>query len=881
MSAQRPLLWFLFGTLASVLPVTTVSAQNGGGASTLSSRQVQASALGGNRIEVDGDLNEPAWTTASWTAEFVQKDPAEGNPATNLTEVAFLFDEDALYIAARMQSAGPRDILAVTSRRDNPTNSERIIISLDTYQDRRTAYTFGVTATGVRFEYYHAGDSEFNRDYSFDPVWQAEARVDSAGWTAEMRIPFSQLRFNERAGQVWGLNMNRYIPSRNEDVYWVLVPKNETGWSSRMGTLAGIQDVRSRRRLELLPYSAANTTLRGNRDLDNPFDNGYNLKARAGGDLKMGLGPSLTLDATINPDFGQVEADPAEVNLSAVPTFFNERRPFFTEGANLLRGNGPAYFYSRRIGEAPRGFASGDYVDRPPVATILGAAKVTGRLASGTSIGVLAALTDQEYARVFDTTTQSESRTRIAPRAGYAVLRAQQEFGASASTIGASFTAVHRDIEAGSSLASLATRNAFTGGLDWTWRFNGGAYELGGSAGFSRVSGDSSVIGSIQRNSAHYFQRPDQDHVDYDAGRTSLTGYFAALRFNKNTGRHWLYSLNASAESPAFELNDAGRLGAADDIDLQAGLRYRENEPGRLFRSYGVALFGLVGWNFGGIRQYNGVDLELGSMLHNFMSANLSVEVFPHALSDDRTRGGPLMRTAGTWNVNGGVQSSFSSNTRWRANGLFGRDDLDGHFYRLTGGLSIRPGSRWEISADPSLVWEKNGRQYITQRSNGPVETYGTRYIFGAVTRTTLSTQFRLNYAVNPDLTFELYAEPFAASGQYEGIGELSRPRTSDLRFYGTDGSTIVQDSDGEFTVTDGADQFTLAPNFNVLSFRSNVVLRWEWRPGSTLFLVWQQNRFASGDPTERSTFGNLWDTVSADGDNFFAVKVSYWIPVD
>lgn len=863
--------------IGGVLSAPAASAQN----ADTGARRVQATALAGGRVEVDGVLDETFWANAQWATDFLQKDPAEGVPATTRTQVAFFFDEDALYIGARMQSNGLSDIRAVTSRRDNPANSERIIVSLDTYLDRRTAYTFGVTATGVRFEYYHGGDSEFNRDYSFDPVWQAEARMDSAGWTAEMRIPFSQLRFNEREGQVWGLNMNRYIPSRNEDVYWVLVPKDETGWSSRMGTLEGIQGVRPRRRVEVVPYSAANTTLRGNRDLSNPFDNGYNLKARAGADFKMGLGSSLTLDATINPDFGQVEADPAEVNLSAVPTFFNERRPFFTEGANLLRGNGASYFYSRRIGEAPRGSASGDYVDRPPVATILGAAKITGRLASGTSIGILAALTDQEFARVFDTTTQAESRTKVAPRAGYAVLRAQQEFGASASTVGASFTAVHRDIAPGSSLASLATRDAYSGGLDWNLRFNGGAYEFGGSVGMSRVSGDTLIIATLQRNSAHYFQRPDQDHVDFDPTRTTLSGYFASVRFAKNSGRHWLYSVNGSAESPGFELNDAGRLGGADDVDWSAGLRYRENEPGTLFRSYSAAIFGLAGWNFGGIRQYNGVDLELGSTFKNFMNANLSVEVFPSALSDDRTRGGPLMRTAGGWNVNGGVQSSFSSSTRWRTSGVYARENLDGYFYRLSGGVSLRPSSRWELSVDPGLAWERNGRQYITQRANGPTETFNTRYIFGSVTRTTLSAQFRLNYAVNPDLTFELYAEPFAASGQYRHIGELSRPRTNDLREYGTDGSSIAQAPDGSFTIIDGADQFTLAPNFNVLSFRSNVVLRWEWRAGSTLFLVWQQNRFGTGDPTERSRFGNLWDTVTAEGDNFFAVKLSYWIPVD
>ncbi len=871
---------FLLGLVAAVAPAPAWS-QAVPGSNGSAPSQAQARALGEHSIEVDGRLDDAAWSTVRWVTGFVQKDPVEGAPATTGTEVGFLFSEDALYIGARMRSLGAGDIRAAVSRRDNPGNSERILFSLDSYQDRRTAYTFGVTATGVRFDYYHPSDSEFNRDYSFNPVWQAEARLDSTGWTAEIRIPFSQLRFNEGEEQVWGLNINRYIPTRDEDLYWVLVPKSETGWSSRMGVLSGIRDVRPRRRIELAPYSAANTTIRGDRDRNDPFDNGYNLKARVGGDLKMGLGPSLTLDATINPDFGQVEADPAEVNLSAVPTFFDERRPFFTEGANLLRGNGPAYFYSRRIGESPRGPAFGHYVDRPPTATILGAAKITGRLASGTSIGILTALTDQEFARVFDTASQSEGRTQVAPRAGYAVLRAQQEFGASASTLGASVTAVHRDLEAGSVLASLSPRDAFSGGLDLNLRFQGGAYELSGSAGASRVSGDSTVIAALQRNQSHYFQRPDQDHVTYDPTRRSLTGFFGSLRFAKNSGRHWTYSLQGSAESPAWEINDAGRLGTSDDFDWFANIRYRENQPGPLFRTYSVALFGFAGWNFGGIRQYTGLDLELSGTFHNFMTANVSVEAFPGADSDNLTRGGPLMRTAGEWNVNASLESSFSANTRWRVSGLAGDDNLGGYFRRLNGRLSLRPSSRWEVSVDPSVVQSRNSRQYISQRPNGPAETFGTRYIFGAVSRTTWAAQFRLNYSVSPDLTLEMYAEPFAASGQYEEIGELSRPRTSDLRRYGTDGSTIVQAADGTFTVTDGADQFSLAPNFNFLSFRSNMVLRWEWRPGSTMFLVWQQNRAADGRLTEGVRPGDLWDSVRAPGDNFFAVKVSYWIPVD
>jgi hypothetical protein len=848
--------------------------------STTSSKQVQARALGNDQVTMDGRLDEPLWTRANFIRDFLQKDPDEGAPATSLTEVAFVYDDEALYIGARMASRGRSDILADVSRRDNGGNSERLIVSLDTYHDRHTAYTFALTATGVRLDYFHPSDNEYNRDYSWDPVWQGEAHIDSAGWTAEFRIPFSQLRFNRQDVQAWGINLNRYIPTRNEDLYWVLIPKNETGWSSRMGELIGIAQVRPSRRLELVPYTAANSTLRGNRDDANPFEDHYNLTARAGGDIKMGLGPSLTLDATINPDFGQVEADPAEVNLSAVETVFSERRPFFTEGANLLRGNGANYFYSRRIGAAPRGSASGDYVDRPQAATIIGAAKITGRLASGTSIGVLTAVTDRERARSFNVASDTTINSDIAPLAGYGVVRLQQEFGASASTVGFSGTTVLRDVDEGSALASIYTRRAFAGGVDWNLRFNGGAYELSGAAGISRVEGDSNVIASIQRNSAHYFQRPDQDHISFDPNRTSLTGYFGSLRFAKNAGRHWLYQAGASAESPAWELNDAGRLGNADDIDGFASLRYRENTPGKLFRSYSYALFSFAGWNFGGLRQYRGLDLELNHQWLNFMNSFVSVEYYPADNSDALTRGGPLMRVPVSWNVNGGLNSSFSAGTQWNVFAIYSQDELDGYLWRMNGGVTFKPSTRWQFSINPSISREKNPRQYITQRANGPAETFGTRYIFGTVRRSTIAAQLRMTYALDPDLTLEMYAEPFVASGQYTGLGELAAPRTNDLRLYGTGGSTITQAGDGTFTITDGADQFTTAPNFNVLSFRSNVVLRWEWRPGSTFFLVWQQNRFGQEDPLTRARVGDLWDTLSAEGDNFLAVKVSYWIPV-
>nr|MBA2515099.1 carbohydrate binding family 9 domain-containing protein [Solirubrobacterales bacterium] len=431
----------ILATLCVSIPTSVASAQTtaprndtvavsgvAGATATAAPKIAVATRIKGGSVNLNGKLDDPVWASAQPLSDFVQKEPVENAAPTNRLEVRFLYDDDALYVGTRVINTSPRQVQAPVTRRDNISQAEHIWISLDSYRDRRTAYSFGVTASGVRGDWYHPSDNETNIDASFDPVWEAASDLNSSGWTSEMRIPFSQLRFNAADVQNWGLNIDHWTPNRNEDVFWVPVPRKETGWSSRMGSLVGIQGIKPARRLELMPYVSSDATLTGDRDRDDPFDDGRNLGARVGGDLKMGLGPSLTLQATVNPDFGQVEADPAEVNLSAFETFFPEKRPFFIEGSQLLRGAG-SYFYSRRFGARPRGFARGAYVDYPNAATILGATKVTGRLASGASIGALAAVTAREHARTFNADSGSFASTIVAPLSGYGVGRLQKEFG--------------------------------------------------------------------------------------------------------------------------------------------------------------------------------------------------------------------------------------------------------------------------------------------------------------------------------------------------------------------------------------------------------------------------------------------------------------------
>ncbi len=876
-----------FFTVALLLTAAELAAQTSSvpGSLTNPSRTIAtAHRMGSQRIDIDGKPDEAAWAAASPLTDFKQKEPVEGAVPSDLMDVRFLYDDDAMYVGIRV-STNRRSIQAPVTRRDNISSAEHVWVSFDSYRDRRTAYTFGVTASGVRGDWYHPTDNERHIDPSFDPVWEAAASISDSGWTAEMRIPFSQLRFNASDTQVWGININHWVPSLNEDVFWIPVPRDASGWSSRMGTLVGLEGIKPSRRLEVVPYVASDATMRGDRDLGNPFDDGRNLSGRIGGDLKMGLGPSLTLQATANPDFGQVEADPAEVNLSAFETFFSERRPFFIENSRLLTGAG-SYFYSRRIGARPRGDASGDYVDYPGSSTILGAAKLTGRLSSGTSIGALAAVTANEQARLFDAGSSTITNIRVTPRTGYGVGRVQQEFGANASTLGFTLTGVQRDLAKGDALANLLTRTAYSGGVDLNYRFAGGTYSVDALGGFSQVNGDSAAILRLQRSSARYFQRPDAKSYRVDSMRTSLAGANGRLSLRKNDGEHWLGNVSTEFKSPGFELNDAGRLGRADEIEGSAEIEYRETNPGPVFRNYEVKLGQQNSWNYDRNREASSVRAETEATLGNFWRIDFNLSHDFSGLSERLTRGGPLMRTGSNNVANIRLSNSFAASTRWNARLYYGKDEFGAPTSRISGGVSIRPTPQWQLSIDPNYLRTVDTRQYVSTISGGPQATFGQRYVFGRVDRAEFFADLRASYTFRPDLSLEVYARPFAASGTYSKIGQLRAARTSDLLEYGTEGTSISKNPDGGYQVvvqgTGGAPStFSLGSlDYNIRSVRSNMVMRWEYRPGSTLFVVWQQNRQGFDDNGRLVRPGDLFGGYSNPGTNYFAIKASFWLPV-
>ena len=838
-------------------------------------KQAHATRVPNGAIRLDGDLDESAWNAARAITDFVQREPVEGAVPTDPTDVRIVYDDDAIYIGARMRSSG--GVRAPLGRRDDDDQAEHILVSFDTYLDRRTASTFGVTAAGVRLDAYWPSDDLESGDNGYSPVWGAEVSRDASSWVAEMRIPFSQLRFNHRSPHVWGLNIERRVPARNEQVFWALIPRTETKWSSLFGDLHGIDGIRPRRRLELLPYVAGASQVIGDRDRGNPFTTAANLEGRAGLDVKIGLGSSLTLEATVNPDFGQVEADPAEVNLSAVETFFEERRPFFLEGADLLTGYPNNFYYSRRIGAAPPGIAQGEYVDRPRAATILGAAKLTGRLQSGTSVGVLAGVTGEETARTF-TPGAGIGSTMVAPTALFGVARVEQDFGPPGSTFGLMTTMLHRDIAPGEPLASLSTTSAATVSGDAIVRLRGGEYEWRGSLGATRVAGSAAAIDRIQRSSAHYLQRPDAPYFGYDPTRTSLTGIKADTSIERRTGPHWNWGLNSQIETAGFESNDLGRLSSADGLQSGAWLSYRDTVPRAWYRNYELRLTHERRFTYDWIRRQALVQAQGDVEWPNFWETDLVVTRTMRAQDERLTRGGPLMGTPRGWNVFVGVDSNRARRLRADVNLEHGWNEDGGRNFFAGSEWEYQAGSRWGLSVHPQYARLVDVRQYLTTLAGGSDDTFGSRYVFGRVDRSTYSTQWRATYTFKPDMTLDLYAEPFAASGRYDSIGELSAARSRMLRLYGTDGTTLTPLADGSLGVTDGDAAFVL-PNrdFNVLSFRSNLVLRWEWRPGSTLYLVWQQDRAADELAASRATVGDMFSSLRARGDNYFVVKASVW----
>jgi hypothetical protein len=845
-------------------------------ASVSGTKRAQVVRVADGSIRVDGSLAERDWDLAPAVFDFVQKEPTEGAEPAGRMEVRFVYDSDALFVGARMWR--PKSVLlqAPLSRRDDPAQAEHIIVSLDTHLDRLTAYSFGVTASGVRIDRYHPRDDEEAFDIGFDPVWEASTTVTDWGWSAELWIPFSQLRFSSASTHVWGLNIHRFVPALNEKSYWVPVPRVVNAWASRFGELHGLEGLRPSRRLELLPYVAASSTISSGVVAEGPFGNAVGLTRRAGVDMKMGLGSSLTLEVTVNPDFGQVEADSAEVNLTAFETIFPEKRQFFMEGARLLNLDVQTQlFHSRRIGQRPVAPASGTFVDYPDSTTILSAAKLTGRTTSGMSLGFLGAVTQEESARIADR-EGTITDVRVAPRTTYGVARIQQEFGQAGSTVSMMATTVHRLMADHEPLAQYLARRAVTGGADAILRLSDGEYEVRLGAFATHVAGEAAAIERLQRSAVHFLQRPDRVRSRLDSTRTSMPGYRAEAGIVRRSGRHWLWDTNAVFESPGMEPNDIGRTSNTDNMINNTNIRYRETRPGRVFHSYVATLTTRYEMNYDRDIVGRWLRPAMTATFLNFWTMSASYTKQLRGLDPALTRGGPLMQRPAGWIASASLGSPSANRTRWSTSVTFTGNEDGGRAQRASTSWSFHLGPRWRLSIDPAYDRTISDQQYVAAFDR---PDFG-RYVFAFVDRTTISSEIRAGFTLKPNLNLDVYAEPFASSGRYDRFGELVQPKSRRRMLYGGPGTTVISAPNGDRLITtpDGSVNISNR-DFRVHSMRSNVVLRWEWRPGSTLYVVWQQDRFSQTASGNAVSAGDLVRALSLPGRNVLALKTSFWLP--
>ena len=861
----------------------------------------QATRLTGS-VQVDGQLNEDIWKTAPAITQLHQFRPTEGAPPSQRTEIRIVFDDEAIYVGARMYDDQPNKIVARLARRDAETGSDFILIQFDPYHNHNGDASFMLNPVGQRWD---GG----NGDISWDPVWQGEARIDSIGWTAEMRIPFSQLRFRPGSNEPWGFQIERYMNRSNETAVFSFWKSNESGGPSRWGHIAGIASPsKVPGRLELLPYVVTQREVHGTVDAANPFLDSKEDLIRVGGDLKYQVTSTLTLSATINPDFGQAEVDPAVVNLSAFETFFDEKREFFIEGRDKF-GFGSLWCFTcsnasslsmlstRRIGRVPQAsalaFNRGEYVDVPDATTILGAAKLTGRTSKGWNIGVLDAVTAREKAKVFDGTNTLEQE--VEPATNYFVARVNRELAKGNLTVGGIFTSVVRDFE-DDLVANRLNRHAEGFGINTEYWWKNRQYHLIAQAAMTNISGEPAAILRAQRSSARYFQRPDREAGSngfftsaYDSSLTSMRGYGTYIRLAKEGG-NWRWEASSNIRSPGFENNDIANLSRVDYMWWHANINRRWTKPTKHYRYMNLTFGGQSQNTFDG--EVNAQQIH-GSFFYETVS-NWGISLYnqfrPSVFDERLTRGGPIVRVPDAGYHELYIETDSRKNVAFQVFPSYSYTTDGGYGKFIGSSVTVRPASNVSISAGPRFGVSRSTVQYVREVTDATATNfYGKRYVFANNDSKTLSMDTRVNVTFTPTMSLQVFAQPFISSNEFSDFKEFAQPRALAKRIYGRDMGTVqeVRNTNGERQYVidpDGAgpaQTFNISdPNFTFRSLRGNAVFRWEYVPGSTLFLVWTQDRASeegAGDFDFSRDRRALFDSPA---NHVFLIKVNYWLPL-
>ncbi len=851
---------------------------------------------------IDGVADDQVWQ-GEWIDDFTQYEPYNGKKPSQKTEFRIIFDEDNLYVAIKSFDTSPDSIVKRLTRRDN-VDGDMVGVVFDSFHDLRTGFFFAVSVGGVKLDEVMSNNGE-NEDSSWDPNWWVRTSANSEGWIAEMKIPFSQLRFEKNSEDVWGLEVFRMLYRKEELSFWQHIPKDAPGLIHMFGEMSGIENVKPRKIFDITPYGVVKAET-FKKEAGNPFlEKGRKFGLNGGIDAKIGITNNMTMDLSINPDFGQVEADPSVVNLSAYETFFEEKRPFFIEGSNILSfgmgiGDGGIgndnMFYSRRIGRKPQGssynyYGYNDtmegYADFPINTSIIGAAKLTGKTKNGLSVGFLDAVTSEEMAEI-DTGGHRTYQT-VEPLTNYLAARVQKDFKEGNTIIGGMVTMVNRDMK-GIPLRGGETMNlinglpgdAFAGGFDFTQYFRKKTYMFNVNAAFSRISGTGLAMVRAQRSSARYFQRPGS-HISLDSSRTSLSGNGGRIQFQKSGTGHFRYLAAVLWKTPGLELNDMGYQREADQIFGVVWVGYRLWEPKSFYRSVNLNYNQYSAWDFAGNRLFDGGNINGNVNLKNYWNMYGGSEISLNVKGNTTLRGGPIMKMPGN------VSYWFGINSDDRKKLVFGfnlqnsnRFKDAAHSESISPFLTYKPVNTLNLSISPSYYNSYDELQYVSQTGyNGQ-----DRYVFASIDQRTLSMSLRVNFNLSPDLTLQYWGQPFIASGKYNDFKYITDPMASEY----TDRFSVLNPSDqitlvdnSYYTVDenrDGSDDYSLGkPDFNVQEFLSNLVVRWEFNPGSIVYLVWSQSRSYYTGLGEMDFLNDVKDLFDRDNNiphNVFLIKFSY-----
>ncbi len=865
--------------LLLILPVIMAAAQNN------ERKTCQAVRLSGESPEIDGNLDEPVWKLAKWFDGFVQHEPVEGAEPSQQTRFTVLYDNYNVYIGMKMFDTSPDSIISRLTRRDQ-IDGDVAGIEFDSYDDKRTAFAFAVTSAGVKYDFIVSNDGN-NEDNTWNPIWWTEVSKDSLGWYAEMRIPLTQLRFEEGKVQEWGFEAVRYLFRKDETSMWSPISRKQASFVSQFGRITGFEGIESRNIVDIMPYMVAKTE-QFEKEAENPFrSEGHQNAPNAGLDAKIGLTNYLTLDMTVNPDFGQVEADPSEVNLTTYETFFQEQRPFFIEGKNILNyglnfGDGDladeGMFYSRRIGRSPHyspELQEGQYAKIPEFTSILGAAKISGKTATGWSVGLLESMTSKEYARIKGNRT--DDKVPVEPFTNYAIGRLQKDYNDGNTCIGGMLTAVNRALKEDE--LGFLHKSAYSGGLDFVHKWNNKDWEFDVSLYGSRVAGSKEAILRTQESYTRLFQRPDAaDYLGVDSTRTSLSGYGGKIVLGEYGGNvRFLHGI--TIKSPGLELNDVGYLREANHILQVFWMGYRTFKPVSIFRELYINMNQWTEWNFGGDLTSPGGNISFNSSLTNYWYLGFGTNINGRSISCSALRGGPSLLLPGSYNgwffLETNEQKKLTFELETSLNRSF--EKSYSRYDELELEIAYRPFNMLKFSLNPEYEFSRTRLQYITQSEINGIH----RYIFGSIRRNTLSTSFRINLNLSPELSIQYWGQPFIASGKYSHFKKITGFRAEKLtdRYQEYTPFEIRYNKLAEtYTVTEqdfGSVSFD-QPDFNVKEFLSNLVIRWEYNPGSTLYLVWSQNRSSDNKDGSFDLDRDIDQLFTTKAHDVFLVKLSY-----